>query len=356
MSPAREVRGGAEADLLLIGLGTRGRMWARVIGESAACRITAAVDPSEDARRSFVETYPEVRIFSDIEEALQSGTFQAALLVTPPEGHLAQCRLLFAARVPTLAEKPLAVDLSEAVEIVGLAEASGVPLSVGLNFRYLPVHQKQRQLLGSEFLGEIGFGEFLYRRNRDGRRPGINKYPLTMRQPMMLEQTIHHLDLIRFCYGREVQSLACRTWNPPWSMYAHDANVDALLTLEGGIKIHYFGTWSGGWNEPGFEWRTDCASGVLVQRELFSDLCFARTAERQLTPIAIEPAEAFFDDSASLLREFLEALRTGSPVPCGGRDHLRTLALCFAGIESSETGRTVHLAEFYDARGLSWLR
>ncbi len=341
--------------LLLIGLGTRGKMWARVIDSDANACIAAAVDAGTEARAEFAGTHPDVPVFSALDDALENGPFSAAVLVTPPDGHLTQCRLLFAAGLPVLAEKPLAVDLSEAISIIDLAALHAIPLSVGLNFRFLPVHQKQRELLTTEFLGTVGFGEFIYRRNRDGRRPGINKYPLTMLHPMMLEQSIHHLDLIRFCYGREVESILCRTWNPPWSMYAHDANVHALLTLQGGVAINYFGTWSGGWNVPGFEWRTDCEGGVIVQRELFSQLNYARKADTELTPVALQPAEAFYDDTAMLLRAFLQALRDGTAVPCDGLDHLRTLALCFAGIESSETGRAIEMQQFYADHGLSRL-
>ncbi len=337
--------------LLLIGLGTRGKMWARVIDADLSACIEGAVDIGAEARAEFSAGHPNVPVFATSEEALAHGSFRAAVLVTPPDGHLAQCRRLFEAGLPVLAEKPLAVELSDAVEIIDLADRHALPLSVGLNFRFLPVHQKQRELLTTEFLGTVGFGEFIYRRNRDGRRPGINKYPLTMRHPMMLEQSIHHLDLIRYCYGREVESIMCRTWNPPWSMYAHDANVHALLTLEGGVAVNYFGTWSGGWNVPGFEWRTDCEGGVIVQRELFSELGYARTSDKELTPVALAPAEAFYDDTALLLKEFLR----GTAVPCDGRDHLRTLALCFAGIESSETGRAVDMRQFYAEHDLTRL-
>ena len=340
-------------DLLLIGLGTRGKMWQRVIDADTESQIAAAVDPNAEARVSFAASHPRVPVFATYREALASGTrFDAALLVTPPDGHLEQCRDLFEAGLPVLAEKPLTVDLPQSIAIIELADRYGLPLSVGLNFRYLPVHQKQRELLTSEFLGTVGFGEFIYRRHRNGRRPGINKYPLTMWQPMMLEQSIHHLDLIRFCYGREVESIMCRTWNPPWSMYASDANVHALLTLEGGVAINYFGTWSGGWDEPDFEWRTDCEKGVLIQRELFSDLAYARTADKNLTPIRLDEAEAFFDDSAALLRDFLQSLRDETPAPCSGRDHLITLALCFAGIESSETGRAIVMKDYLAQHGI----
>jgi predicted dehydrogenase len=341
-------------DLLLIGLGTRGKMWERVIDGDRTSRIAAAVDPDPEARARILASHPGIAVFATHQESLASGIdFDAALLVTPPDGHLEQCRDLFEAGLPILAEKPLTVDLAQSIQIIKMADKYNLALSVGLNFRYLPVHQKQRELLTSEFLGTVGFGEFIYRRHRNGRRPGINKYPLTMWQPMMLEQSIHHLDLIRFCYGREVKSIMCRTWNPPWSMYADDANVHALLTLEGDIAINYFGTWSGGWDEPGFEWRTDCEGGVIIQRELFSDLAYARTTDKTLTPIPIEQAEAFYDDSAALLRDFLSSLLHGTPAPCDGRDHLRTLALCFAGIESSQTGRAIVMKDYLEEHHIS---
>ena len=204
--------------------------------------------------------------FTDLTAALAATTSDAVLLVTPPDGHLAQARQIFAASLPLLAEKPLTLDLPEAVAIVDLAAQTRLPLVVGLNFRYLPVSQKIRELVATEAVGAPGFGQFTYQRNRDGKLPWLNKYPLTMRHPMMLEQSIHHLDLLRFCYGREVEAVSCRTWNPPWSMYAHDSNVSCLLQLAGGLEANYLGTWTGGWNELRFEWRTDCAEGVIVQR------------------------------------------------------------------------------------------
>ena len=257
----------------------------------------------------------------------------------------------FAAGLPLLAEKPLTLDLAEAVQIVDLAAQVQLPLVVGLNFRYLPVSRKIRELVATAAMGTPGFGQFTYQRNRDGRQPRLNKYPLTMHHPMMLEQSIHHLDLIRFCYGREVEAVICRTWNPPWSMYAHDSNVSCLLRLAGGLEVNYLGTWTGGWNELRFEWRTDCAEGVIIQRQLFSDLAVARTADSTLTPVELAPCEPFYDDSAALLRAFVAHVRDGAPVECSGADHLLTLALCFAAIESSETGHAVNMAEF--SRGMA---
>jgi predicted dehydrogenase len=338
--------------ILLVGLGNRGKQWAGIIRTHPGLILAAAVDPEPAARARFAELFPGTLVLEDLAQALATVPCDAVVLVTPPDGHLAQAQAIFASGKPLLCEKPVATGLAEALRIVELSEQAQLPLTIGLNFRYLPVSQALRDLVARQTYGAPGFGNFVYQRNRDGMRPGLNKYPLKMRHPMMLEQSIHHLDLIRFCYGREATHVVCRTWNPGWSMYAHDANVSCLLTLEGGMEVVYLGTWTGGWNALRFEWRTDCAGGAIVQRELFSDLAAARTGDEILSPIPLPEARAFIDDSTALLDAFVAALRHGEDPPCGGRDHLRSLALCFAALESAETGQRVDIRAFEARHGL----
>jgi predicted dehydrogenase len=338
---------------LVVGYGNRGRMWAEVVarGDSAAV-LSGIVDPSAERRSVAAEAHPGCPTFADLDSALSAGGHDGVVLVTPPYNRLAQARAVFDAGLPLLAEKPLTLDLSEARAIVELSEQRKLALMVGLNFRFLPVSRKLRELIAADYVGPLGFGQFNYIRNRDGRRPGLNKYPLEMEQPMMLEQSIHHLDLIRYCYGREVAAVACRTFNPPWSMYRHDANVSCLLTLSDGVEVNYQGTWTSGWNDWDFGWRSDCADGVIVQRKLFSDLAYAKTTDAELTPIALPEFEAFYDDTAALLRAFITHLRDGAELECSGRDHLETLALCFAAIESSSQQRVVLLDEYRQRYGI----
>ncbi len=338
--------------ILQIGLGNRGQMWADIVGERKDAIISGAVDVDPVALERFASTHPTVPTFTDLATALKNTVSDAALLVTPPSGHLHQARLIFTAGLPLLVEKPLALDLPAAVEIVRLADAAGLPLTVGLNFRYLPVSRKLRELIVGERLGCPGFGQFVYQRNRDGSLSGLNKYPLTMEHPMMLEQSIHHLDLIRFCYDREVLRVLCRTWNPPWSMYAHDSNVHCLLTMTNGLEVNYFGTWTGGWDTMRFVWRTDCAHGVIVQQELFGALAVARTSDLELSKIDLPTARPFYDDTALLLGEFVDAVRHGRTSPCSGFDHLRTLAVCFAALESSASNREVDVTKFEVRHGI----
>jgi predicted dehydrogenase len=169
--------------ILQVGFGNRGRMWAEVIDRRPDVVHSGLVDVNPANVETFQSTHPGVPGFTSFEQALAETESDGVLLVTPPDGHLEQARQVFAAGLPLLAEKPLTLDLPQAVQIVDLANEAALPLVVGLNFRYLPVSRKIRELVLSKALGEPGFGLFAYLRNRDGRAPRLNKYPLTMEHP-----------------------------------------------------------------------------------------------------------------------------------------------------------------------------
>jgi len=188
------------------------------------------------------------------------------LLVTPPEVHHEQAMLSFEYGHHVLCEKPLTEELAEAIDVVQAAENHGLQLMVGMNFRYLPCSQAVRRMIREQRFGAPGYGHFAYHRHRDGRRTDLNDYPLTMKQPMLLEQSIHHLDLMRYCYDAEVEAVAADTWRPSWSTYADDCCVSILLRFEGGLHVNYIGTWTGGWNRFVFQWRTDCPKGAIIQK------------------------------------------------------------------------------------------
>ncbi len=282
----------------------------------------------------------------------QGPAVDAVVLANPPIGREIQVRACAGRGLPMLIEKPLALDVDEARMLVEIAEAAKVPLMVGLNFRYLGVTVETMHLLREGVVGEPAFGRFTYERYRDGNRPDLNKYPLTMDQPMLWEQSIHHFDLMRYVYGAEPVTVECRTWNPPWSMYASDTNVAALFTFDNGMVVNYQGTWQSGWAEPAFEWRTDCTNGVISQRQQFGDLYYARRADAELTPVALPPHELWITETSGLLEAFVASAADGAPLQCSGRDHLASLAMVQACVRSSRTGQSVEIASF-SARNLA---
>ncbi|MDZ4767482.1 MAG: Gfo/Idh/MocA family oxidoreductase, partial [Chloroflexota bacterium] len=281
--------------------------------------------------------------FETLDDALNAVEADALILANPPIGRKAQIEAAAAHNLPMLIEKPLALDIAEAAELVRIAESAGVPLMVGLNFRYLGVTKATMKLFADGTVGTPSFARFTYERYRDGNRADLNKYPLTMDQPMLWEQSIHHFDLMRYVYQSEPVHVSCKTWNPVWSMYTSDTNVSALFTFENGMIVNYQGTWQSGWAEPHFEWRTDCTGGIASQRHQFSDLFYARQADTTLMPVPLPPHEQWITETAGLLDAFVNAVVDGAPLECSGRDHLRSLAMVQACVVASRENRCVSL-------------
>lgn len=332
--------------LILAGLGVRGRHWAEVITRSPRAEIAAYVDPNPAAQAATAAQYGERPSFASLDEALAAlDDVDGLVLASPPIGREAQVRAAAERRLPMLVEKPLALTVEEAAGLVDIAEAAQVPLMVGLNFRYLGVTKALMTLFAQDVVGVPTFARFTYERYRDGNRPDLNKYPLTMDQPMLWEQSIHHFDLMRYVYQSEPVNIMARTWNPPWSMYESDANVAALFTFANGMTVNYQGTWQSGWAEPNFEWRTDCTAGVVSQRHQFGDLFYARRDEAALSPVALPPHEQWITETEGLLNAFTSSILDGTPLECSGRDHLQSLAMVQACAISSRENRCVSLAE-----------
>ena len=327
--------------LVLAGLGARGRYWRTVIEREPRARAVAFVDPSPAARAEFEALEPGVPTFADLAAAVAAVRPDALVLATPPDTREAHLRLACAERLPVLVEKPLSLDLAEAARFVRMAADAGIPLMVGLNFRYLDVTVQTKRLLREGPVGRAEFGRFTYERWRDGHRPGINRYPLTMVHPMLWEQSIHHFDLLRFVYEDEPTDVYARTFNPSWSMYRDDTNVSAVFSFAGGRTVNYQGTWQSSHVTPGFEWRSECSEGVIVQRDQFGDLHWARRDVAALTEVPLAAHEIWVTDTQGVLGAFVAHLLDGAPLECSGADHLRSLAMVEACVRSSATGSAV---------------
>ena len=348
--------------MVQIGVGMRGRTWAHLVREHPDVTAVAYVDLDVENMRRWLHSCGDstTPCYTNLKQALDETKPDALLVVTPPAVHFEQVMAGLAHGLPVLVEKPLAETFSEAIALVQEAERRQLLLAVGMNFRYIPAHQRIRQIIAGEELGQPSFAQFTYLRHRDGRRADLNKYAMTTRQPMLVEQSIHHFDLMRYCYGREVESVVADAWNPSWSTYADDGNASVLLRFAGNLYVNYIGTYASGWNKFDFRWRTDCSGGVLIQNDQFGDLSqahfvpemgltgdrFKREAE-PLVQIVPPAADNFMENTRLLLCDFLRSVQTGEPVACEAKDHIKTLALSLACVEAAASGHRVVLADFY---------
>ena len=336
---------------LLVGVGARGKTWARLLAEEATTDTVGYVDLRPENLAWVREQYMAgaEACFNDLRTALAATAPELVVLATPPMDRYGEVVAVFAAGAHLLSEKPLTLDFDEGIRIVNAAEAAGCSFAVGLNFRYQHCVQAARAIFASGEIGQPSFARYVYWRNRDGYRPGLNRFPLTMRQPMLYEQTIHHVDAMRFTYGRDITRVWCRSHNPPCSMYRDDATVTALLEFDGDLLVDYFGTWSAQAKVDEFRWRTDCTDGALFQYAMFADLRIARGRDATtVEPIALPAQEQLVDDARLMLTDVVAQMRRGERRPHpSGVDHLKTFGVIAAMEESARTGQSVEMGAFF---------
>ncbi len=344
---------------LLAGVGARGKKWARLLHEEPLAETVGYVDLQEKNLAWAREEYGAVleNSYTDLNRALRQTAPDLVILATPPMDRYSELMTVIEHGSHLLSEKPLSLDFDEALRMVQASEEAGTAFSVGLNFRYQHSVTRAREILLGGEIGRPRQVGYTYWRNRDGYTPGLNRFPLAMRQPMLYEQLIHTVDEMRFVYDAEVERVTCKCSNPPWSMYDGDSTVMAVLEMEGPIHVNCFGTWSGQTQVNQFLWRTDCDDGALLQQEITSDLRIARSKDSQFTEaIELPDQEHLVDDTRLMLTDVLSQLLAGQTRPHPSAVyHLKTFAVIAAMDESDARGSPVEMAEFYERHNVPTL-
>ncbi len=329
--------------VLVLGGGFFGKNWLRELSASPDCEVAGVVAKHPDLLGAVGDEFriPPDRRFATIEEGLARAEAQAVVVALPAMVHTEAILAALGRGLHVLTEKPLAMTMAEAGEIVRAARR--VPSQVVMvdqNYRWRPQTQTLRKALRDGRVGKIAsiayeFRQSITRTTTDGWRE-------RMAHPFLQDMAIHHLDLLRACTGLECQRLVAVGVAPPWNWYKGVPGIDAILTFEQGVSVSYTGTMvARGLATPQDGIVTVMGEQGVLRLEADSQVrCYAD----QGAPEVVSPVALSFTDQAYALREFLAAIRDGRKPETHVEDNVRTLAMVEAAITSVETGRPVPVA------------
>lgn len=335
--------------LIQAGVGGHGRGWFfNTTSQSDDFELVALVDPNGEALNKAGDhiNLPADRRFADLADAVKRVEADAVLSVTPPVVHPLHAQIAFENQLHLLVEKPLAENLATARKMVEQAELANRQLMVGQNRRWDPEPSFLKQIFDEKPFGDFGHGHVDFFLPADFR----GSFRESMRHVLLVDMTVHHIDLARHILGRDIAKVYAEDFNPAWAaeggFYQHGAALRMILTMEDGTKLSYAGDWSakGPPNSWQGAWRLQCAGGAisfddrLGGVELATCEQWAGQVRREIRPIPKVPAS-----QGQLLSAFAESIRTNTPGLTSGRDNLKTIAAVFAAVESCETGRTVEV-------------
>lgn len=332
---------------LLVGCGSISHAWLDQSKDIEDIEIVGLVDLNEEAAKTRKEQFgfENAVTGTDYEKMLDELKPDVVWDCTIPEVHVKVTLAALERGCHVLGEKPLADTLENAKEMVAAAQESGKIYAVIQNRRYEPQIRGMRNIVQSGKLGELTTlnTDFFIGAHFGGFRDH-------MEHVLLIDMAIHTFDQARFISGKDPVAVYCREWNPKGSWYDHDASAQCIFEMSDGVVFNYRGSWCAeglntSWES---EWRAICTGGSATWNG--GDGFKAQAVKgpsgffSEWEDVEVEvPEPEKYQRHGGVIADFVNAIRTGSAPMTVCSDNIKSLAMCFAAVESAETGKRVEI-------------
>ncbi|HUP96645.1 MAG TPA: Gfo/Idh/MocA family oxidoreductase, partial [Usitatibacter sp.] len=176
-------------------------------------RLVAAADPRPDARARFAQDFGG-RVHDTVKSLCADEQVDAIYVATPHQHHAAHAIAAALAGKHVLVEKPMALTLQEATDMIDAAQTAGVRLLVGPSHAFDAPIARARAIVASGELGRVrmvtalNFTDFLYRPRRS------EELATDAGGGVLFSQAAHQVDIVRLLAGGLATSV--RTYAGSW--------------------------------------------------------------------------------------------------------------------------------------------
>lgn len=317
----------------LIGAGGWGFQHARVFAERADVDFCAVVGRTEEKTRARAAQF-RTRAYLDIGEMLDRERPDLVSLCLPNQGHFEATLQVIEAGFPLVVEKPLAFDLGEADTLLASADKRGLFFALVFNHRYARPMQLAREAISAGRLGDLVFATWRFGGEGGSDHPHAN----------LIETQYHAFDSLEYLCGpigsvsaqmTDKTGGGCRT-------------LALALGFESGAVGTLLGTYDSSYAYPDTQrLEINGTAGRVVIEDTVRRFSFQQsgreTAEVWQAGYFNDRDREFYRTFDATIDDLLIAFKAGAPPPVPASAGRRALALAYAAIESSETGRRVTL-------------
>jgi scyllo-inositol 2-dehydrogenase (NAD+) len=318
----------------VLGVGEMGRRHAenlRRLVPQAQLVAVADVDAAR-ARRTAQELEIE-NSYGSLEAMLECKGLDAVVISTPDKFHATAVKTIAAAGKDMLCEKPLALTLPDASELLDSVAKAGVRLQVGFMRRYDPAYSSAKRRIEA---GEIGIPLIFKSIGRDKDGPPLAAYKPNLSGMLFYTNTIHDFDLARWLMQDEVSEVHAYTTVATRPELAQFGDVVAgVVNLKfdqgaiGNIESHSHAIY-------GYDVRTEIVgskASILIGSLHHTPVTFL-TNESRTQPVANHFLTTFASAYVAEIQDFVEMILSNRPPRVTLEDGLKALAVAVAAEES----------------------
>lgn len=328
-------------NVCIIGCGDMGRTHAAGWKLREDAEIVAVSDPLEDRRTQMAENTGATPYPTYQDAILHEGVNVVSVCV-PVCFHSEVSCFAMRNRRHVLCEKPLALTMEQADEMVRTAKETGMLLSTSFQYRGYARNVRYRKLFQ-----EGAFGGPIFVRYSDVRevRPKLAMHRRSMNGGPVIDMAGHYFDFIRFITGEEPVSVFARghVFGKGTARLAsvEDFAIDAAdvqVTMTGGHVLNVFVNWGMPEGYSGFG--EEVVIGPKLSARATSDgieVLSHNWKETWDTKIGNPPG------SSVRINDLAEAIIEGRQPEVTGDDGRAALKISLAALESIETGNVIKL-------------
>ena len=327
---------GEEIGVGLIGCGNMGAGLARAVQETGVGRMVGFHDPVAENQDKLAGALGG-RTCS-IDQMMADDEVGAVMIAAPQFFRQEPTEAAARAGKHVYTEKPMALSTAVCDRMIEACRQGGVSLMVGQVLRYIePFHSIIR------WTREGRFGRpFHACVQRVGQGFGFKqpwRQDLARSGGFLFEVSVHELDFMRCLLGEPRTVYAVRQKVRPAEHCMEDV-TSLLARFDSGASGHYdCGT---AWGKGKYEMVLCFEEATLVSTTAFSSDALEAVAADGETEIALDGYETD-PPQVRQLRDWLEAVRDGRPVPTPGEEGRATVRFAEAAYESAESGRLVEV-------------
>jgi predicted dehydrogenase len=312
-------------------------------------RLAAVADVKLNRAEHFAQEYG-VASYTDYRALLASADIDAVSICVPSGLHARVAIDALRAGKHVLVEKPIAITLADADQMIQVAREEGRALGVVLQNRYNHPMQQLRRLIDEGGLGRLYLGNACVRWYRPQSYYEDEWHGTwAMDGGALMNQSIHHIDALQWFMG-PVQSVYAYSATLAHQMEAEDVGVAVVKFASGALGAIEGSTLTWPQNLEGSvalfgERGSVKIGGTALNRITLWKVAGELEQEAEiLTSQVVDPPTVYGYSHREVIRDFAHAVMEDRQPGTPGEEARKSLALVAAIYESARTGREIVLS------------
>ena len=323
----------------LIGASTIAKEWMiGAIRAQAGHEVVAVLSTDSQRAHTFAAENQIPASYTELDALLADASVDAVYISTTNELHKTQTLAAAAAGKHVLCEKPLAVTLADARDMVAACSRAGVVMGTNHHLRNAATHRQIRELIQSGAIGKPLFARVFHAVYLPAHLQGWRLTKPYAGGGVILDITVHDADTLRFVLGAEPVEATALSQQAGMAQGALEDGVMAVLRFDNGVLAQLHDAFTVQHAGTGLE--VHGSEGSILARNVMTQKPAGEVILRDAggeTAIALEHENLYVRG----LRAFAAAMAGNGAPSASGVDGVRSLATALAVQESCRSGRCI---------------